>query len=210
MKLYHYWRSSCSWRVRAALAAKGLVAELALVDIMPEAMGQDDPSYVAKNPMRQIPTLELTHGATTRHLGQSMAILEYLEECYPEPPLLPSDPWQRAHFRQIAEMVNAGIQPLQGIRVLETVASHGADASAWAVAAIDKGLTAIELLIKDTAGEFCLGDTFGMADIVVYPQLFNAKGFSMSMDAYPTLARIAENCAKHEAIVSTHPDVGKA
>ena len=210
MKLYHYWRSSCSWRVRAALAAKGLDVELELVDISPAEMGQDDPQYRAQNPMRQVPTLVFSEGATARHLGQSMAIIEYLEELHPEPALLPSDPWQRARARQIAEMVNAGIQPLQNIRVLESVTAGGADARSLAVAAIEKGLNAIEVLIADTAGKFCIGDTFSIADIFVYPQIFNAQGFSMSLDALPKLAAIAANCAEHPAFVSTHPDVGAA
>ncbi len=208
MKLYHYWRSSCSWRVRAALAAKNLDVELELVDISRAGMAQDEPDYKSRNPMKQVPTLVVSDGATPRYLGQSMAIIEYLEEQHPEPALLPSDPWQRARARQIAEMVNAGIQPLQNIRVLERVDERGSDSRSWAVGAIERGLQAIESLIADTSGTYCLGDSFGLADIFVYPQIYNAQGFSMSLDSMPKLAGIAANCAAHRAFVETHPDQG--
>ncbi len=206
MKLYHYWRSSCSWRVRAALAAKGLEFEGVVVDISAGAMKQDAPDYVAQNPMRQVPALELEVGGVRHVLAQSLPIIEYLEEAYPDPPLFPQDPIARARARQIAEVVNAGIQPLQNIRVLERIAGHGADQVQWAKDVIGRGLDALEATISETAQDFCLGNVLSVADIFVYPQMFNAKRFSMPLDAWPNLRRIAECCETHPVFVATHPD----
>lgn len=206
MKLYHYWHSSCSWRVRAALAVKGLEVEATLVDISSTAMKQDDPTYVAQNPMRQVPTLVVSHGENSYALGQSLPIIEYLEEVHPEPALFPKDPLARARARQIAEMVNAGIQPLQNIRVLERIAEQGGDRKAWAVDVIGRGLSALELFIAESAEEFAMGTILSVADLFIYPQIFNAQRFSMSLDKLPALSRVAESCSVHPAFVATHPD----
>src|SRR5215471_12817612 len=115
MKLYNYWRSSSSYRVRIALAYKGVAYEYVPVNIHPKASEQWSASFDVVNPLRQVPVLEIDAGPdrSPRLLTQSMAILEYLEEVFPAPALLPADPWQRARVRQLAEVVNSGIQPLQ-------------------------------------------------------------------------------------------------
>ncbi|MCP4446415.1 MAG: maleylacetoacetate isomerase [Myxococcales bacterium] len=208
MKLYHFWLSSCSWRVRAALAAKGLEVELEVVDISAQAMQQDSLAYSVRNPMRQVPTLVFDDGGVVRELGQSTAIIEYLEERYPEPALLPKEPWQRARARQVAEMVNSGIQPLQNIRILERVSAQGGDSGEWAISVIDRGLQAIESVLASRAAAFCMGDVLGFADLFVYPQIYNAQRFNISFEGMPTLARIAESCAAHPAFIATHPDLG--
>src|SRR5216684_415731 len=124
MKLYGYWRSSSAWRVRIALALKNIPHEYQVVRLAREKGEQNDPRFLAKNPQAQVPVLELDArpgDSQPRRIAQSMAILEYLEETFPAPALLPADPWLRARSRQLAEVVNSGIQPFQNTGTLNYV-----------------------------------------------------------------------------------------
>ena len=201
MKLHAYWRSSASWRARIGFAWKGLPYEYVPVHLLRGEQVAD--SYKALNPMGQVPLLVLDDGRT---IAQSLAILEYLEETHPEPALLPKDPVDRAHARQVAEMINAGIQPLQNVGVQKHVASLGADEKAWAVHWISKGLSALEAVTARTSGRYCVKDAVSIADVCLVPQLYAARRFAVDMSAYPTLLRIEAACAELPAFQAAHAD----
>lgn len=207
MKLYSYWRSSCSWRVRIGLNLKGLAYTYEAVHLIKDGGQQNSEAYRALNPMRTVPTLELEEGGVVRRLSQSIAILEYLEERYRTPALLPSEPLLRARVRMLAEMVNSGIQPLQNLSVLQFVKGElKADDKAFAAHWNTRGLVALEAAVKETAGTYCVGDTVSLADIFLVPQLHGARRFGVDLTAFPTLTRIEAACDKLPAFQAAHPD----
>lgn len=203
MKLYGYWRSSASWRVRIALELKGVGFEYVPVHLVRDGGEQHGAAHLARNPMRQVPVLELADG---QQLSQSLAILEYLEEAYPQPALLPSDPLLRARVRQIAEMMNSGIQPLHNLAVLQHVQATGGDSKAWAAHWVGRGLQALEAVVSQTAGRFCVGDQPTFADACLIPQLYAARRFDADLSVAPTLLRVEEACGALEAFQRAHAD----
>lgn len=212
MKLFSYWRSSSSWRVRIALAFKGIDYAYEAVHLVQNGGEQHADSYRARNPMKQLPTLEISTKGGTQHLAQSMAILEYLEETHPEPALLPADPFLRARARQLAEIVNSGIQPLQNLHLMQRlkasfeVEGEPVDARKWCAPFIADGLKAYETLAAETAGKFSVGDNLSFADLCLIPQLYNARRFSVDLSAYPLLLQIEQNCQALDAFKESHPD----
>ncbi|HVG60351.1 MAG TPA: maleylacetoacetate isomerase [Hyalangium sp.] len=207
MKLYSYWRSSCSWRVRIALNLKGLAYTYEAVHLLKDGGQQNTEAYRALNPMRTVPTLEFEEGGVVRRLSQSIAILEYLEERYRTPALLPADPLLRARARMLAEMVNSGIQPLQNLSVLQFVKNDMKwDDKSFAAHWNARGLTALEAAVKETAGTYCLGETVSFADISLVPQLYGARRYGVDLTPFPTLTRIEAACEKLPAFQAAHPD----
>jgi maleylpyruvate isomerase len=214
MKLYDYWRSSSAWRVRIALHWKGVAYARQAVNLIapgPTAGEQHDPAFTALNPLGQVPLLELDAsehaGSPIRHIAQSLAILEFLEERFPAPPLLPADPLARARARQLAEMVNAGIQPLQNLTTTQHVKHElGGDPTAWVQHFIPRGLAALEAVATETAGAFLVGTAVSFADVYLVPQLYAARRFSVDLGPYPTLLRAEASCAALPAFVASHPD----
>jgi maleylpyruvate isomerase len=206
MKLYGYWRSSATYRVRIALGLKRLSYEIAPVHLLKDGGEQFTGEFEAMNPMSQVPVLEVEHQSRTVRLGQSLAILEYLEETHPEPPLLPSDPVLRARTRQLAEIVNSGIQPLQNLSVGKRVRDLGGDSNAFSAHFIERGLRAFEAIARETAGTFCVGDRPSFADCVLVPQLYAARRVNVEVAAFPLLARIEAHCAELPAFAAAHPD----
>ena len=178
MKLYNYWRSSASWRVRIALAYKGIAYEYVAVNILPAVGDNRQEAYRALNPMAQVPTLVLDDG---RQISQSLAILEYLEELAPKPSLLPADPYLRARARQLAELVNAGIQPFQNLPTLKLFSDGGLDAKKTAADFIARGLDALQASAEPTAGTFLVGDAPSFADVCLAPQLNAARRFELDV-----------------------------
>ena len=203
MKLYGYWRSSSAWRVRIALEWKGLPWDNVPVHLVQGGGQQHLPEHEARNPMRQVPVLELEDG---RHLGQSVAIIEYLEERHPLPPLLPLDPVERAQVRQLVEIVNSGIQPMQNLFVLQRIEALGGDKAAWARDAISRGLGALERLARPWAGQFLVGDQLSLAELFLVPQLYNARRFGCDLQAWPTLLDVESRCVGLPAFQRAHPD----
>lgn len=202
--LYGYWRSSCTYRVRIALALKGVEHTIVPVHLLEGGGQQHADAYRAKNPMAQVPSLEIEGGVT---LGQSMAILEYLEERYPEPPLLPEDLILRARARQLAEIVNSGIQPLQNLAVMKRLKAAGVEPNEWSADHIRRGLAAYAAVCEPVAGAFSVGDAPTLADCALVPQLYNARRFAIDVAAdFPLLARIDARCAELEAFARAHPD----
>jgi maleylpyruvate isomerase len=207
MKLYSYWRSSCSWRVRIALNLKGLAYTYEAVHLLKDGGQQNSEAYRAVNPMRTVPMLEFEEGGMVRRLSQSLAILEYLEERYRTPALLPEEPLPRARVRMLSEMVNSGIQPLQNLTVLQWVKGElKGDDKAFAAHWNARGLTALEAAVKETAGTYCVGDTVSLADICLVPQLYGARRFGVDLTPYPTLTRIEAACERLPAFQAAHPD----
>jgi maleylpyruvate isomerase len=187
MKLYGYWRSSCSWRVRIALGLKGLSYENIPVHLVKGE--QRDDVHRARNPLAQVPVLVLDDGT---HLVQSVAIMEYLDEVHPTPPLLPKAPSARARVRALVETINAGIQPLQNLATMQHVKSLGADDKAWSRHFIDKGLRALQELARPRAGRCLYGDDVTLADCCLVPQLYGARRFGVDLDAIPLLLQVEE------------------
>lgn len=195
--LYSYFRSSASWRVRAALHLKGLDFAYVPVHLLEGGGQQFSAAYRALNPLSELPCL-VVHGeagAPDVALGQSVAILEYLEEVHPRPALLPRDPVDRARVRQLVEAVNSSIQPVQNLRVLKKLgADHGFDqgaTAAWGRYWIERGFDGLERLLERTAGRHAFGDTVTLADVALVPQVFNARRFSCDLARFPIIARVA-------------------
>jgi maleylpyruvate isomerase len=205
MILYDYWRSSSAWRVRIALHWKAIPFERRVVNLIRDGGEQHSPAFRALNPLGQVPVLVPDGGA--RPLTQSMAILSYLEQQFPAPPLLPTDPWLRARTLQLAEMVNAGIQPFQNSGTLARVKAFGGDATAWAAEFNARGLAALEAASQETEGTFLVGDAPTFADVYLIPQLHSARRWSVDLAPFPTLLRIEASCASLPAFAAAHPDV---
>ena len=191
--LYHYWRSSASWRVRWALAIKGIAFESVAIDLVHGE--QSAAAHQARNPMGRVPALVLDDG---RSLGESVAILEWLDETIPTPALYPKDPWQRARTRQLVEIINAAVQPLQNISVLRRLSPEGPVQRAWAAHFNELGLGAFETLLAQIAaegagnGHFSIGDGLTAADIFLVPQLYAARRFGVDVSRFPRVLAAEE------------------
>ena len=193
MKLHGYFRSSASYRVRIALNLKGLSADHLSHHLRKGE--QCAPAYLAINPQGLVPTLENDAGAI---LTQSLAIIEWLDETQPNPPLLPKDALQRAKVRAFALAIACDTHPVQNLKVLARLRELGLaeeKVQDWAAWVNREGLSACETLIKDEKGPFCFGDTPTLADLCLVPQLANARRFGVDVAAYPRLLK-AEAAAK--------------
>lgn len=192
MKLHGYFRSSAAYRVRIALNLKGLAAEH-----LPHHLRkgeQSTPAYLAINPQGLVPALEDAGTVLT----QSLAIIEWLEETHPQPPLLPKDPLRRARVRAFAMAIACDTHPVQNLKVLQRLRQLGLaedKVTEWAAWANREGLAACEALIRNEPGPFCFGDAPGMADLCLVPQFGNARRFAVDVSAYPRLLK-AEAAAK--------------
>lgn len=197
--LYSYWRSSCSWRVRIALALKKIDYEYKAVHLVKNGGEQYLSSYKEKNPMAQVPTLEIDGIILT----QSMAILEYLNDTRPEPPILPKCPLKKAIVREICECIVSGIQPLQNLAVLQKVGENKIE---WGHYWIEKNFHALELMLSRSSGKYCVGNDVTMADMCLVPQVYNAvERFKVDLVPFPNIRRINENLSTVEAFKVSHP-----
>ncbi len=193
MKLHGYFRSSASYRVRIALNLKGLSAEQLSYHLRKGEQRAAD--YLAINPQGLVPTFQGDNGAT---LTQSLAIIEWLDEIHPTPPLLPADPLRRAQVRAFAQAIACDVHPVQNLKVLARLRELGLSeekVTEWAAWANREGLSACEKLIAREAGPFCFGDTPSIADLCLVPQLANARRFGVDVTAFPRLLK-AEAAAK--------------
>lgn len=211
MDVYGYFRSSAAFRVRIALNLKGLSPDLHFIHL--RKGDQNTPAYRAINPQGLIPALVDDDGTC---LTQSLAIIEYLDERHPHPPLLPADPAARARVRAIALAIACDIHPLNNLKVLNHLRdAFGIDEAGrqrWYAHWIAEGLTAVEALLaaSPATGPFCHGASPTIADILLVPQVFNAQRMDCPLDAYPTIRAIVERCralpAFHNAEPAQQPD----
>ena len=204
MILHSYWRSGTSYRTRIALNLKGLAYEQAGIDLRTGAQKSD--AFLALNPQGLVPALE-ADGAV---LTQSPAILEWLEETHPEPPLLPTSSVARAQVRAMAALVACDIHPLNNLRVLKTLReTFGTDQDAvdgWAGRWIIAGFEALEALIARHGEGWCFGAAPTLADCCLIPQVYSARRFNTPLDAFPRILAIEEKAAGHPAFMAAHPD----
>lgn len=204
LTLHNYWRSSASFRVRIGLNIKELPYDYVAVNLLDGAQLSD--AYRAMNPIGQVPTLEIVEDDGRRQLlTQSIAILEYLEDRWPEPPLLPRDPYLRARARMLAEIANAGIQPMHNLVVLKRIKQLGGDEQAWARQFVSDGLAAFARGCSDIAGKFCVGDTPTLADCCLVPQLLAARRFQIDLTGFERLLGIEAHCLAHPAFNAAMP-----
>jgi maleylacetoacetate isomerase len=190
MKLYNYFRSSASYRVRIGLNLKNIAYDYVPVHLVKNGGEQFSQAFLRKNPMAQLPCLEYNG----HYIAQSMAILFYLDELKPNPRLFPVDAIQKAKVIEICELINSGIQPLQNLAVLNELGSRysagQAEKNSWSQHWINKGLTALEKLLSPTAGTFCFGNEVSAADCFLIPQMFASRRMGTDLSAFPTLLRI--------------------
>ncbi len=206
MKLYGYWRSSSAWRVRIALAWKGLPYENVPVHLLRGGGEQFSDGFRERNPISQVPVLEVERDGKPHRITQSMAIIEYLDEVVQKPPLLPRDPLDRARARELAELVNSGIQPLQNRLLMNRVSELGGDPKAFAARFVASGLAALEVHAALSSGRYLVGDEPTLADIYLVPQLYNARRFSVALEPYPRLRAVELACELLPAFAAAHPD----
>ena len=208
LRLHSYWRSSAAYRVRIGLNLKGLRYQTVPVHLVRDGGQQHQPDYVAKNPQHLVPTLE--HGA--RVIRQSLAILEYLDEAWPSPRFLPMTARDRARVRSLAQLIAADIHPLNNLRVMQyfenTWSVPQAERDEWIRHWIVEGFQAMEtLLANDPAtGKFCHGQSPGLADCCLVPQVYNARRFGVDMEAFPTISRIDAACLELPAFAEAQPE----
>jgi maleylpyruvate isomerase len=209
LQLYSYFRSSAAYRVRIALKLKGLPYSYVPVHLLKDGGQQHSSEYQRVNPAALVPTLVDGDHA----LGQSLAIIEYLDETHPEPALLPRDALGRARVRGLAQSVACEIHPLNNLRVLQYLENDlKVDESikaTWYRHWITLGFTAIEtLLVNNPAtGAFCHGNTPGLADCCLIPQIANSRRFNTPLDAFPTIRRIEEACLTLDAFAKAAPQL---
>ena len=202
--LYDYWRSSAAYRVRIALNLKGIDYESRPVDLRGDAQKSAD--YRALNPQGLVPMLEIDG----HRLTQSMAIINYLDLRYPNQPLLPASAAERAHVVAMAMAIACDIHPLNNLRVLKylkTELGHSQDeVDAWYRHWLTEGLPGLEAMAAPQAGKFLFGNAPTGADVCLIPQLYNARRFDVSLDAYPTLLRAEDNANQMPGFAAAHPD----
>ena len=203
MKLYSYWRSTTSYRVRIALNLKGIVYDTVPVDLV--AGAQKAPDYTALNPVAGVPTLVLDDGTT---LTQSMAILEWLETVHPEPALLPRDPQKAANVRAAALIMATDVHPVNNLKVVQTLKGMGHsqdDVLAWMHDWMERGMSAYQQLLPDGT-EFSFGDTPTLADICLVAQLYNAHRWGVDLSPFARLVDIETRCLALPAFDAARPE----
>lgn len=203
MDLFTYYRSTSSYRVRIALALKGQNVNAIPVNLIRDGGEHLKPDYRAINPQGRVPALRLDSGDV---ITQSNAIIEYLEERFPQPALLPTDLVARARHRQVAALIGCDIHPLHNVAVLNRLRGLGhdeGDVVAWIGHWISEGLTAVQALIGDEG--FCFGQV-GLADIYLLPQLYAARRFNVNLDAFTRIRRVEQLALEHPAFQHAHPD----
>ena len=198
--LYHYYRSTCSWRVRWALHYKGIEFTPVAVNLLKGEQKQD--SYAQLNPMSYVPSLSID-GET---YSESMAILEWLEEIHPEPKLLPQDPPSRMRGRQLYQIIASRTQPMQNLAAQKYFSGDKSKQWEYARHWISKGFNAYEALLQQTKGSFSFGESLTLADICLIPQCYNALRFGLEIDQFPLIFDVYKRCLNLEHYQKSLPE----
>jgi len=200
LSLFSYYRSSAAWRVRIALHHKNLPFEYKAVNILKNEHTQSE--YTKLNPTKTVPTLLDGDKA----IGQSLAIIEYLDQVFPNQPLVPQDPYTGAKARELALLVACDIHPIQNLRVLNYVESktNAEEKANWAKYWIENGLKAMEEEVGSTMGKYCVGDDVSIADVCLVPQLYNARRWNCDLSQFPRLVAIETELSKLKAFQLSH------
>ncbi|WP_394393578.1 maleylacetoacetate isomerase [Shewanella woodyi] len=213
MKLYGYWRSSAAYRVRIALNHKGLEAEQLSVHLVKDGGEQHKADYAKLNPQELVPAFIDTDAEGNENefiLSQSLAIIEYLDEKYPEVKLVPDSIHDRALVRSMAMSIACEVHPLNNLKVLQYLAKGlnlDDDAkSAWYHHWIHEGFAALEKQLVKYSGRYCFGDSVTLVDLCLVPQVYNANRFKVNLDAYPNIVRITQNCNQLDAFIDASPE----
>lgn len=206
MKLYGYWRSSAAYRVRIVMHLKGLPFESIAVHLVKDGGEQHKDTYTQLNPTHLVPTFvddEVT-------LNQSIAIIDYIDEKYPDVAIYPADIANKAKVKALALDVACEIHPVNNLRVQQYLAKTlcvvDQDKLAWSHHWMNLGFAAIEKQLQSSAGDFCFGDEVTMADICLVPQVYNANRFKLDMSAFPNIVRVVDNCNKLPAFIAALPE----
>jgi len=206
LKLYSYFRSSASYRVRIALHYKGLHFEYIPVHLVKDGGQQKKADFLKINPMGHVPALE--HEGFL--IAESVAILNYLDTMFEYKPLFLPHPKEKARILQVCEMFNSGIQPLQNLKVNQFLEKEMGkskdDVARWNQHWIESGFTSIEKVLQSSAGTYCFGGAFTAADCFLVPQCFAARRFGVKLEKFPIISRIEEACLKMEPVQKAHPD----
>lgn len=201
--LFGYFRSSCSYRVRIGLNHKGIQYKLQPINLLKAE--HRDAAFLKRNPLGMVPALDIDGNV----LSQSVAILEYLEETRPHSPLLPQDPISRARVRQICQLICADIQPIQNLSVMVhagSLAGRDEAKAEWSRHYIRRGFDALERTLAVTAGSYCVGDNFTLADVCLAPQVYSACRFGVKLaEEYPRIAAVYARCIELPAVLEAHP-----
>lgn len=205
LKLYNYFRSSTSYRIRIALNFKNIEFSYIPVHLLNNGGEQFTPQYKNLNPMSEVPTID--HDGLI--LGQSMAIIEYLEEQFPNPSLLPTDVHKRGKIRQFCENINSYLHPLSNLKVLSYLETHHSysqqEKEKWIGHWYHNGLKALEQTVSKTKGQCCFGDQVTFADCFLIPVLFTAERFNVDLSPYPLLKQINHHCIQLTPFQKAHP-----
>jgi maleylpyruvate isomerase len=205
VKLYSYFRSSAAYRVRIALNLKGIPYEMAAIHLTKDGGHNRRPEFHAINPQMRVPALALDDG---RVLVQSLAIIEYLDETHPKPPLLPADPIARAHVRAVAQMIACDIHPLNNVGPLRylkhQLGQEQAAIDAWYHHWVIEGFEAVEALIEP--GPYACGGAVTLADLCLVPQVFNARRLKVPLDRFPKIVAADAACMKLPAFDKARPE----
>lgn len=204
MILHGYYRSSATYRVRIALALKGIAYQTAAVNLLESQ--QHSTGYLARNPQGLVPALELEDGSV---IAQSMAILEWLEETRPDPALLPDDPLSRARVRSLCNHIACDVHPLNNLSVTQylkdDLAADDAAVQRWYSHWMHRGFRAVEQQVREGGGQYCYGERPGLADCLLIPQMFNAIRFKVDLEPFPALRSIYAHCNSLAAFSQAHP-----
>lgn len=205
MKLYSYYRSSAAYRLRIALNLKELAYDYVAINVLEQEHKSE--RFRAINPAALVPAVETDEAAI---LTQSVAILEWLEDVQPEPALIPADALQRALVRSIVNHIACDIHPLCNSGVTnylrQQFAASDAQVGDWYTSWMHRGFTAVDALIREHGGSFCIGDHLTLADVCLVPQVYNARRFSIDLNPFPEIRRITERCLTIEAFVQSAPE----